>query len=175
VLTFHAAKGREWPAVLLIGVEPGLLPHSSARTDDAKREEARLAYVACTRAADHLIISWVDQRGGKRAGPSPLIRGVPTGEWAPAPPPEDIRRRSRERRASAEPRRDALRTWRSQAARAAGLPDNAIVSDDEIDMILAAPSVDAAVVCSVVGDLRGARLAPRIVAALDRSVQDAGG
>lgn len=175
VLTFHAAKGREWPAVLLVGVEPGLLPHSSARTDEAKREEARLAYVACTRAADHLIISWVDQRGGKRAGPSPLIRGVPTGEWAPAPPPEDIRRRSRERRGSAQPRRDALRTWRSQAARAAGLPENAIVSDDEIDMILAAPSVDAAVVCSVVGDLRGARLAPRILAALDRSDQDAGG
>ena len=175
VLTFHAAKGREWPAVVLAGVEPGLLPHSSARPDEAKREEARLAYVACTRAADRLLISWGDLRHGKRAGPSPLLRGVPTGEWTPAPPPDDVRRRSMTRRKSPQPRRDALTAWRTQAARAAGVPDTSIVSDDEIDMILATPLVDAHIVCSVLGDLRGTRLTPRILAALDRADQEADG
>ena len=169
VLTFHAAKGREWPAVLLAGVEPGLLPHSSALTDEAKREEARLAYVACTRAADRLLITWADTRGGKRAGPSPLLRGIPTGEWSPAPPPESVRERIAKRRHSTDPRKDALITWRTHAARAAGVPEQSVVSDVEIDRILATEAIDIASINTVVGELRGRRLAPRIIDAL-RSV-----
>jgi DNA helicase-2/ATP-dependent DNA helicase PcrA len=166
VLTFHAAKGREWPAVLLAGVEPGLLPHSSARTDEAKREEARLAYVACTRAADRLLITWADTRGGKRAGPSPLLRGIPTGEWSAAPPPETVRQRISKRRQTMDPRKGALTTWRILAARAAGVPEQSVLSDVEIDDILATRTIDPASIAAVIGELRGRRLAPRVVEAL---------
>ncbi|MBM3638713.1 MAG: ATP-dependent helicase [Actinobacteria bacterium] len=174
VLTFHAAKGREWPAVLLAGVEPGLLPHSSARTDEAKREEARLAYVACTRAADRLLITWADTRGGNRAGPSPLIRGIPTGEWSPAPPPDSVRERNTKRRQTKDPRKTAVMTWRAHAARVAGLPEQSLITDSEIERILATQTIDEVSIMTVVGELRGRRLAPRIIAALDGADHDEG-
>ncbi len=49
LLTFHAAKGREWHTVAVTGVESSLVPHKSASTAAAKAEEARLLYVAFTR------------------------------------------------------------------------------------------------------------------------------
>ena len=57
LLTFHAAKGREWPRVVVTGVETGLVPHRSATTAAERAEEARLLHVACTRAADRLVIT----------------------------------------------------------------------------------------------------------------------
>ena len=44
--TFHAAKGLEWPTVIVIGAQPGLVPHVSARTPHAVEEERRLFHVA---------------------------------------------------------------------------------------------------------------------------------
>jgi DNA helicase II / ATP-dependent DNA helicase PcrA len=57
--TIHGAKGRQWPLVILAGVEEGELPHarSLADADDPVGElegERRLAYVAFTRARDEL-------------------------------------------------------------------------------------------------------------------------
>src|SRR5690606_11591336 len=47
VCTFHAAKGLEWPVVVVTGLEQGLVP--LARADAAgRREEVRLLYVAIT-------------------------------------------------------------------------------------------------------------------------------
>ncbi|MGH9017964.1 MAG: 3'-5' exonuclease, partial [Acidimicrobiales bacterium] len=60
--TFHRAKGLEWPAVALVGLEDGLVPISYATTPAARAEERRLLYVAITRAEEHLWCSWSARR-----------------------------------------------------------------------------------------------------------------
>jgi DNA helicase II / ATP-dependent DNA helicase PcrA len=85
--TFHRAKGLQWPAVALVGLEDGLVPIVHARTPDALAEERRLLYVAMTRAEDELWCSWARRRtNGERTWtcePSPLISQVhSTGDHA---------------------------------------------------------------------------------------------
>ncbi len=62
VVTFHAAKGLEWPVVHVAGLEDGLVPISHARSDEAVAEERRLLYVALTRAEEVLRCTWAEQR-----------------------------------------------------------------------------------------------------------------
>lgn len=60
LLTFHAAKGLEFPVVFVVGAEEGVTP--LLRGDVAVEEERRLYYVALTRAKDRLYISHAAQR-----------------------------------------------------------------------------------------------------------------
>jgi DNA helicase-2/ATP-dependent DNA helicase PcrA len=63
ILTIHASKGLEWPAVFVTGLEEGTLPHErSVATPEGVEEERRLCYVALTRAAERLFISWAPGR-----------------------------------------------------------------------------------------------------------------
>ncbi len=50
LLTLHRAKGREFDAVAIIDVHDGMIPHSSAKTEEAVDEGRRLFYVGITRA-----------------------------------------------------------------------------------------------------------------------------
>ncbi|KAJ7713348.1 P-loop containing nucleoside triphosphate hydrolase protein, partial [Mycena maculata] len=59
ISTCHAAKGLEWPVVIIPAVEQGTFPFY--RTDDVP-EERRLLYVACTRAQTLLYLSHVSKR-----------------------------------------------------------------------------------------------------------------
>ena len=52
--TVHQAKGREWKNVFLIGAEQGMMPHKNGELP----EEKRIFFVACSRAAENLQISW---------------------------------------------------------------------------------------------------------------------
>ncbi|SPF67255.1 DNA helicase [Propionibacterium ruminifibrarum] len=81
--TLHSAKGLEWDAVALVGVQEGLLPFSLARTTRQIAEERRLFYVGLTRARRDLRLSWATgatgHRGRRRA--SRFLGGLvePTG------------------------------------------------------------------------------------------------
>jgi DNA helicase-2/ATP-dependent DNA helicase PcrA len=156
ILTFHAAKGLEWPVVHLAGVEQGFVPISHAKAPAEREEEQRLFYVAVTRAADVLRCTWTEQRtfGAQTVDrrPSPYlawIRGA-AGELA-----REVAHADDPRTAVAAPRaeleradlgerplhdahlvRSALQAWRSEVARQAAVRPTVVLSDKALEALV---------------------------------------
>ena len=63
MMTVHSAKGLEFQAVFITGLEEGLFPHEQSVTeDDGLEEERRLMYVAITRARQRLYLCHAQTR-----------------------------------------------------------------------------------------------------------------
>lgn len=72
LMTIHSAKGLEFPACFLIGMEDHIIPHEKSVKQTGIEEERRLMYVAITRAMKFLTISMACKR--KRMGVDSLSR-----------------------------------------------------------------------------------------------------
>ncbi|HYW39301.1 MAG TPA: UvrD-helicase domain-containing protein [Terriglobales bacterium] len=85
LMTLHAAKGLEFPLVVLAGMEEGLFPHSRTMPEpDSIEEERRLCYVGMTRAMDTLILSRAVYR--RRYGTDMPEASVPSRFLEEVPP-----------------------------------------------------------------------------------------
>ena len=63
LMTLHAAKGLEFPLVIISGMEERLFPHARSTQDDAElEEERRLCYVGMTRAQSQLVLTSAARR-----------------------------------------------------------------------------------------------------------------
>ena len=117
VLTYHRAKGLEFPVVFMVGLVedrfpsrdrrdalplPASLVHDApAEGDHHLAEERRLFYVGMTRAAEELVLSWaVDYGGGRTRRLSQFVHEAL--DLAPATPPETLRPSALERLARNE-------------------------------------------------------------------------
>jgi DNA helicase-2/ATP-dependent DNA helicase PcrA len=108
--TVHRVKGREWPHVIVVGLDAGVMPH---RLSDDHEEERRILHVALTRAQRQLTLI------ADRTRPSPFLPEL-LGELrcAPdAPDPQDVRLLA------------ALHAWRRRVAAEAGVPAFLIAHD----------------------------------------------
>ena len=133
--SLHAAKGLEWDVVFLPGLTEGNLPIVHAEGNAAVAEERRLLYVGVTRARQQVLLSWALARlpGGRPARrPSRFLDGLRPGRRearaSRAKPPG-----SQFRFAGADPALvEALRRWRRDVARDAGVPAYVVFGDETL-------------------------------------------
>jgi DNA helicase-2/ATP-dependent DNA helicase PcrA len=94
IATFHSAKGLEFDTVFVVGCEDGVIPDKRAisaypvRNAEKKLlEERRALYVALTRAAKEVVITWDTSKG---LSLSRFLPALDSPVWKP--PPSDLRR-----------------------------------------------------------------------------------
>lgn len=168
LLTFHAAKGREFSRVIIVGAERGYMPHASATTDEQRREETRLAYVACTRAADQLFVVRSLRRKSRLTTASPFFADLP----------DDVHRRNERIEVAARPRlapplapavaqerslQRRLRTVREVIARSNFTLPEAVLSDRELSRIVNERPRNLEQLSAILGPLTASRLGAAIL------------
>ncbi len=70
MMTIHAAKGKEFKVVFLVGLEEKEMPSWRSKSAEEQEEERRVAYVGMSRAADKLYLVGCEYRTGYRRAPS---------------------------------------------------------------------------------------------------------
>ncbi len=152
--TFHGAKGLEWPAVHIAGLEQGLVPISYAETGAQLAEERRLLYVAVTRAQRELNLSFAQERTFRtkpaKRRPSPYLGEIERAleHLRKGLDPTKYRVMAKEARkalGTAKPKDSSrddplfieLRSWRSAQSRAHDVPAYVVLNDATLKAIAA--------------------------------------
>ncbi len=130
--TVHKVKGQEWDNVAVYGVTAGLLPH---RLADDVEEERRVLHVAITRCRERVVLLADDAR------PSPFLPELVVAAPADRPPADETGTRPSPSTAPATGADDvlfvALRSWRTEQARAAKVPPYVVFADKVLHAIAA--------------------------------------
>lgn len=178
VSTIHAAKGLEWPCVHIIGCEDGSIPHSSARRRAAKQEEARLLYVAITRAELEVHLHWAQTRTVRgvlrERVRSPFLAGFEEAVADVEAEESSAFTQLRGARAVVaqrvdppeppDPLEEVIRRWRDDRARAARTSPDVVMPDDCLRHIVARrPDSVAGLVDCGLGPARAARYASELL------------
>ncbi|MEU2347536.1 ATP-dependent DNA helicase UvrD2 [Modestobacter sp. NPDC049651] len=136
--SMHAAKGLEWDAVFVVGLNDGMVPIGQSHSrPDSVEEERRLLYVAVTRAREQLTLSWSLARnpGGRRnRGRSRFLDGL-APEGAALPPRKPAKRPKVVLEGEAGELFERLRAWRSSTAQAASVPAYVVFPDATLQAI----------------------------------------
>ena len=132
LMTLHNAKGLEFKAVFMIGMEEGIFPHSRSLEENSLEEERRLAYVGMTRARERLTLTHAAGRslyGSRNYNlPSRFLDELPQEEihrerLRPRPGPATARRwRGSSREATAPTSRRETPSGTGRSARASSPP-----------------------------------------------------
>lgn len=129
--TIHRVKGREWPHVIVHDATAGLMPHRLAAD---REEERRVFHVAITRGRDGVLVTTGEP-------PSPFVAQLHTPRDPDAEPEPELQP-ERQRGAAKKTRevpevgsvveaglRETLKAWRSETAKAAGMPAYVVFND----------------------------------------------
>ena len=77
IITVHQAKGSEFDYVFLAGLQENDFPIFNAEENGCLAEEARLFYVAITRAKKKLFLSWCQNNNGRYRRMSRFLKSIP--------------------------------------------------------------------------------------------------
>jgi DNA helicase II / ATP-dependent DNA helicase PcrA len=172
VVTFHRAKGLEWPFVVLAGIEEGIVPLDNQPVD----EEQRLFYVAVTRARSELLCTWAATRTNRRGTtveqrPGQWLTAVEQAGLADAVAPVavvidhiDTTRSKLDMAHEVDPVHDALLRWRAARAKLTGVEAELILSSDVLSAIARErpQSIEALVECGL-GQVRAASIGDELL------------
>jgi DNA helicase-2/ATP-dependent DNA helicase PcrA len=177
--TVHRIKGREWDRVIVFGASSDMFPHRLAEDVEGER---RVFHVALTRSKVQTVVLadaaspsfFLDELDGSRPHDAPerLTRpGRPDARVGAAA--KKSRRDDGYARVEPTAASAALRAWRTEKAREAGMPPYVILSDRHLEGIVEkAPSTLAALAtCKGIGPMKLERWGDEILSVL---VQGAG-
>ncbi|MFZ1907808.1 MAG: UvrD-helicase domain-containing protein [Burkholderiales bacterium] len=156
MMTVHSAKGLEFEAVFLTGLEEGLFPHEQSVAErDGLEEERRLAYVAITRARKRLYLSFAQTRmlhGQTRYNlPSRFLDEIPEGlmKWLT---PRFAAQRARQALASAS------QAWAAPRRKAPGFASPAVAGGFRVGQNVLHPKFGSGVIVDAEGQGNDARV-----------------
>ena len=178
--TVHRIKGREWDRVIVFGVSSDAFPHRLA--DDVEGER-RVLHVALTRSKEQTVVLadavspsfFLEELDGSRPHVQP--------ERSTRPKRPDAPSRAATKKAGQDDRYQpvepsaasaALRAWRIEKAREAGMPPYVILSDRHLEGIVEkGPSTLAGLAaCKGIGPMKLERWGDEILSVLARGADE---